>query len=422
MWAQSRLVQSPFAFADPLGPFGPLNDYTMDSNLLNYVLMEMLALGGVGVNAGVGILTPGSDGTYSVTGDLGGETPDLVILATNGLFPPDSSGTTTGVAMSWGAASATDQWACFANHPYNSSTGVSSFRTGAILCADTGSDVTLDSMDVDGFTVTLTNWISGLGLSNIGWIMVKLPAGVKVGVTQQPVGTGVVSESGFGFDPSALIVSGTDRTADSGTATLGPGFVGGFAAVEGDGQFCQSANHWPGDRYQTASWFDDAHVIKSRSSDGSFVYADVAEAAADFVTDGVDFIWTICDGTQRLYGYIAIETDELYDGTTHPIVNLHFGGRWSADPAVAGQGVDGTFTSSPGDANIGPSVGFARGPSPDSFAVGWYGGGQDSLTTALAEYATGIFAGSSIPAAVWSLTYYQPAIMSRFVPQVMRYY
>lgn len=419
MWIQSRLVQSPFPNGF-VGPFGPNNDYTMDGNFLDFVLMEMLAVGGVGVDATVGLLTATSDGSYSVTGDLGGETPDLVVLATNGITPNGDSGTTTGVAMSWGAASATDQWACFANHDYNGSSGRSAFCTGRVLCADTGIYVTLNSMDTDGFNITLTNWY-GIGLDVIGWIAIKLSAGVKVGYTQQPATPSTVSESGFGFDPSALIVSGTNRTVDSETNSGGPAFVGGFAAVEGDGQFCQSANHYAGDRYQVASWFDDANVIRVRESNGSFVFADVAVANAGFVTDGVDFVWATCDGTQRLYPYIALETDETYDSTP-PICNLHFGARWSADPAVAGQGVDGTFTSSPGDANIGPSIGFARGPAPDSFTVGWYGGGQDSVTTAIAQYAAGMFVSSAQALASWNLTVLQPAILRRFIPQVMRYY
>lgn len=408
MWAHARVALSPYGPRDPPGVFGPHDDFLAE-NVLSAPYVAALAIGGSVQVACVNAGTLTTSATTAITGI--GFQPDVVLLSSVHNAPAGGdTGTTTGTGLFWGAADAAAQFACGTIKPYNSGGGTRYFQTGETLPG-----LTLDSLDADGFTVTVGSSGGPAGyLGAVFALCIRMPTGlaVKVGTTQQPSTPSVVSATSFGFDPGGVFVTGTEKVTPSGSYDDSPRFVFGFADRQGN-QCCSSGNHWPGAKKQSSATLSDTAGIHTRDSQGSSTYTNTGVCSVEPTTDGIDFDWATCDGNQRTYGYVAFETDQDY---IQEFPALMITGHAKYDSAGTVGSADATL--------LAPSVGYDAGFDDEltdrgRWTAGWYGGGTDSIVTGSSREVGGFMPSSSFP--VFEYRLWKPWRLLRRVVQIIRW-
>jgi len=341
MWVDGRwhLMSTPGGSAIHDRDYFWHDDFQGDPGMPTVGSFPMMAFGGTDLQRSLGRITALGTGTTAVTG-LGFE-PDVVLLMTNrdhnairdivagwDIFDP-TTGTYPDAELYWGAADRFgNQWCggfwtlwyyAWIRHGYwneGCALGVGD-PTGFSSHTQVPAQATV-AMDADGFTLTHDAGLDGW--TNVYYLALRSPSlGMKVGTFVQPSSTGDQDITGLGFDPGAVWLSSAQQTAAQDAWHDDVRIQHGLICADGQENAATAWRYQGGDRSTARTIHASNACAWSRDQTG-----DLAKAFGTLITDGFRLNWSIADAEARRFGYVAFETDEIYDYLTPPLANLHF--------------------------------------------------------------------------------------------------
>ena len=373
MWVDGRwhLMSTPGGSAIHDRDYFWHDDFQGDPGMPTVGSFPMMAFGGTDLQRSLGRITALGTGTTAVTG-LGFE-PDVVLLMTNrdhnairdivagwDIFDP-TTGTYPDAELYWGAADRFgNQWCggfwtlwyyAWIRHGYwneGCALGVGD-PTGFSSHTQVPAQATV-AMDADGFTLTHDAGLDGW--TNVYYLALRSPSlGMKVGTFVQPSSTGDQDITGLGLNPGAVWLSSAQQTAAQDAWHDDVRIQNGFICADGQANAVVAWRYPGGTRSDARTIHSPNACAWSRDQTG-----DLAKATGSLITDGFRLNWSIADAQARRFGYVAFETDQLYDSTP-PLANLHFNGGITRDTEVGNK------------ASV--SLGFGVSPS-NGVSVGGY--------------------------------------------------
>lgn len=266
-----------------------------------------IAFGGSGVEGFVGTFSEGAaTGTQAVTGI--GFQPEALFVANFGQTAAPSSTAQVTSFVGFGMASApAAQFAWTQGSADGAANSAvvswqeesSAISVGAAFPSDTF-QVDLDSFDSDGFTVDcVTTFTPG----DVWHGFLALRGGqFKVGSVNKPTTPSGVAETGVGFEPEALLFTGTGHPnhAFTDARSMHPS----FGASDGTTEWAQSGQDQDAAGTMVTRNYESAtKAIGSMADTGVSVAAEADVSSLD--SDGFTLDWTTADATVRTYGYMA---------------------------------------------------------------------------------------------------------------------
>lgn len=298
-----------------------------------------IALGGSDLqDAWVGTLaTPIVTGTNPYTGV--GFKPDCLILLgalTHSAIPQTASTTKFGI----GVADGVNQATAFVEENSTIPTDLHSIQKGEIMHAlnQSGTDntvATLASFDADGFTL---NFSTVQSTARYFHALALKGGRYKVITDTQKTSTGTKAKTGVGFQPSGLLLFGTNRVSSTVVdATLASLSIGGSDGVREGASWVGSVDNVSTTEENSATVTDKVfrHVTGPSTTDAE---ADLAS----FDVDGYTLNWSTADAVAREFVGLAIGSSL---GSQHL--------------APSADSVDGTWTDQGGGTSLAAAIGEA---------------------------------------------------------------
>lgn len=265
--------------------------FTLDwTHVTTGIVVNYLALGGTELQAKVVNPTvPAATGSWGITG--AGFQPDAAIV----LLGRDGNTSSYGMG-GFGFVSkqgATVKQGC-ATTSYNAGVGQYQRTDQAIALVDGATkrfEASHTSMDADGMTLNVTTFN---GVSNaVSAVLFLKGVQISTGAITQKTSTGTQANTGYGFQPKALLLGGVPKTAGTTVGTAG-GVDWMFGAADG-------TNRGVVNKVSNANGVDtlDRTKVYKELADNSTPTVLAAADLSTFDADGFTLNYTTADATAR---------------------------------------------------------------------------------------------------------------------------
>lgn len=338
-----------YNLAETLDSAGAIQSMDADGFTINWssafgssgATIHYMAIGGSGISCKVGEWTSSaSTGNDAVTGV--GFRPDLVFFFGAG-WTTSSSNNSDAWGLSVGVSDAFTRQASFSTvsqdnvgtsvtYRYQRSDEcIASVNNGALTVAR---EATFVGSQSDGFTVNWTTAVAGKAV-----YLAVAGVAAKVGTVTQPTSTGNQAITGLGFQPSALWMMSSGKTAGSSVVAENQF---SFGAASGSNQGAA----WGGDndnkdtmegaRYDSTSTIT---IAATPATNGASSTKNSEASLSSFDSDGFTLNWGTADATQREFIYVAMATGSTPDPSSgHPAMRRWGGSIWPTGARRIGRG------------------------------------------------------------------------------------
>lgn len=244
-------------------------------------------------------------GNQSITG-VGFQPTGVLLLAHfSGAFYNSAMGWTDGTNQgAWdgeseSAQAASDTWRLLLNDRVFAISG-----NGTI-----NRDISIVSLDPDGFTVNCAATAGAIGLAYICFSGVS----IKVGNFLQATTPSVQSVSGFGFSPGAVMFGSVGQTAQTTVQTENKFTLG---VTDGSSHAVSSVHDTDTSDPTVSVGYHNAGAALAAITANATAASSTTEALATaaLASDGVSLTWSAADATQRQWTYMAFEGEPIAAG------------------------------------------------------------------------------------------------------------